>query len=79
VLYVVYWAASVAYTLFLIWFIVGWASGWLIGRFGPAGKLLTVALIALFSEKLWRPALVRGYRLLAARFKRRSRYAAASL
>jgi putative peptide zinc metalloprotease protein len=79
VLYVTYWAASLAYTLFLIWFIINWASGWLIGRFGLAGKILTIALIALFSEKLWRPVINRGYRALAPKFKRRSRYAAAGL
>ncbi|HEX8772740.1 MAG TPA: hypothetical protein VF735_03975 [Pyrinomonadaceae bacterium] len=79
VLYVTYWAASLAYTLFLIWFIINWASGWLIGRFGLAGKILTVALIALFSERLWRPLIKRGYRAVAPKFKRRSRYAAAGL
>lgn len=77
-LYVTYWVASLAYTLFLIWFIIGWASGWLIGRFGLTGKILTIALILLFSEKLWRPVLKRGYRVVAPRFKRRSRYAAAA-
>ncbi|HWS53471.1 MAG TPA: hypothetical protein VN228_05070 [Pyrinomonadaceae bacterium] len=79
VLYVTYWAASLAYTLFLIWLIVGWAGGWLIGRFGLTGKLLTLALIALFGERLWRPALVRWSRLLGAKFRGRGRYAAAKL
>lgn len=79
VLYVTYWVSSLAYTLFLIWFIIGWASGWLIGKFGLTGKILTIALIMLFSEKLWRPLLNRGYRVVAPRFKRRSRYAAAGL
>jgi len=78
-LYVTYWVSSLAYTLFLIWFIINWASGWLIGRFGLAGKILTIALIALFSEKLWRPVVNRGYRAVAPRFKRRNRYAAAGL
>jgi putative peptide zinc metalloprotease protein len=79
VLYVAYWVASLTYALFLIWFILGWAGGWLIGRFGLTGKVLTVALIALFSERLWRPTLSRWYRLLGAKFRRGGRYAAAGL
>jgi hypothetical protein len=79
VLYVTYWVASLTYTLFLIWFIINWASGWLIGKFGLTGKVLTIVLIALFSERLWRPVLNRGYSVVAPKFKRRSRYAAAGL
>ena len=70
VLYVVYWVSSLTYTLLLIWFIIGWASGWLIGKFGTTGKVLTMALILLFSEKLWRPILSRGYRRVWPKFKK---------
>jgi putative peptide zinc metalloprotease protein len=64
-LYLSYWVGSITYTIFSIWFIVGWAGSWLIGKFGFTGKVLTVGLIALFSEKLWRPVLNQVYQFLA--------------
>ncbi len=65
-LYISYWVGSITYTVyFSIWFIVGWAGSWLIGKFGFTGKVLTVGLIALFSEKLWRPILNQVYQIVA--------------
>jgi putative peptide zinc metalloprotease protein len=65
-LYISYWVGSITYTIyFSIWFIVGWAGSWLIGKFGFTGKILTVGLIALFSEKLWRPMLNQAYKIVA--------------
>jgi putative peptide zinc metalloprotease protein len=77
-LYVGYWLLSMAYTLFLIWFVVNWASGWLIGWFGTWGKVMTVGLLLLFGERLWRPVVVRAFRLVSRKPGARRRTEAGS-
>lgn len=69
-LYVTYWASSLAYTLCVMCLIVVGVGGWLIDRFGWAGRILTAAFVVLFTVKLWRPILGRVYRSARVKFKR---------
>lgn len=51
-----YWAASILYSLALIWLILGWVGDGLMNWMGFFGVLLTLALAALLTERWWRPA-----------------------
>jgi multidrug efflux pump subunit AcrA (membrane-fusion protein) len=56
-LFVLYWLGSLAYSIALIWLIVGWAGERLMSAMGLVGVILTIALAALLTEKWWRPAI----------------------
>jgi multidrug efflux pump subunit AcrA (membrane-fusion protein) len=59
-LYISYWLGSIAYTMLLVWLVLGWAGDWLISNLGFAGVLLTVTLALLLTEKWWKP-LIAGF------------------
>ncbi|HEY7547755.1 MAG TPA: efflux RND transporter periplasmic adaptor subunit, partial [Blastocatellia bacterium] len=56
-LFLCYWLCSLAYSIILIWLIVGWAGERLMGAMGVVGVMLTIALAALLTEKWWKPAI----------------------
>ncbi|HWP43348.1 MAG TPA: efflux RND transporter periplasmic adaptor subunit, partial [Blastocatellia bacterium] len=56
-LYITYWAGSIAYTMALVWLILGWAGDWLMSNLGFAGVLLSIALALLLTEKWWKPLI----------------------
>jgi len=58
-LYISYWAGSIAYTLALIWLVLGWAGDYLMKNLGFAGVLMTIILALLLTEKWWGPLLRR--------------------
>ena len=57
-LFVFYWLCSLAYSIVLIWLIVGWAGERMMSAMGLIGVILTIALTALLTEKWWKPAIV---------------------
>lgn len=57
VLFIFYWAASLIYSVILIWLILVWAGAWLMDNLGLLGIFITLLLALLLTEKWWKPML----------------------